>query len=377
MIHLLGSPPIDAALVTPRTSCKTLDPPSRFSLRDNMGDKTAHSCTPVSRSALSEGASVIEPQGPTETELQLREMLRVKDETIRQRDLKISKLVNDLIHTQLELRRNAYLDDSQLIASWKSLEQSISQLVIRIYDAEPGNSIASDRALKHISEDLCNSSALTYSDIQTRPINLRRPLIEAYIWGVLMRDVFGAQGHIWAGQAHHPITKLRSDLEDYAHKGLLEAAEYMQWFSRTASMMDIIYDNEQLCSARINATARKIGETLYDLEKGKSDGPAPELRKIVKAACDLDFEMAKSNAQYLVCMYSERDTSPKPPSCQKYGMEFDSTNMEDTFASVGMNWRNRRVDIVRSPGIIKIGTGLGSEYGVATVLVKRKVICLP
>ncbi|KAK4159911.1 hypothetical protein QBC43DRAFT_293530 [Cladorrhinum sp. PSN259] len=370
---LNSNPLVDPALVMPRRSCKSLGPSRRSSLREKTGDRSTHSCTPVSRSALSEGAAVMGSPGPSETELQLREMIRIRDEMIKERDLKISKLVGDLINTQLEFRRGAPLDDSDLIASWKSLEHSISQLVIRRYDAGPGNTIVCEEAMKAIARDLCNSSAFSYNDIQTRAVNLRRPLLEAYIWGVLLNKVFGATGHIWAGRAHHSISKLRSELEDYAHKGLLDEGEYMQWFSRTAAMMEFVYNSDHFCSAKVRTVVTKIKENLYELEKESPEGPDQDLLGIASAACDLDFKMAKSNAQYLVFMYSRLDTSPNPPVCPKYGMKFDSENMQDTF-SAGMEWRNRIVDVVRSPGIIKIGTGLGSEYGVATILVKRRTV---
>lgn len=152
----------------------------------------------------------------------------------------------------------------------------------------------------------------------------------------------------------------------------------MQWISRTAAMMDLAYKNEASCTVRIESIAKKLRTNLSAFENANAaQGLSKDLLKVVSSACELDFKMAKSNAQYIVFMYSERDTSPNPPTLPKYGMPFDLENMEETFCTEEADRTNRTIDIIRSPGIIKIGTGLGSEYGVATILVKRRVVCLP
>lgn len=158
---------------------------------------------------------------------------------------------------------------------------------------------------------------------------------------------------------------------------LIDGGEYMQWFARTATLMDFVYKNDPKCSNRLSAIAGRLSTDLMMFEKDSvGEGVIKgEFLKLVSAACDLDFKMAKSNAGYNVFMYDVRDTSPKPGVPALYGMEFDAENMEGTYHTPVVRGRlGLRVDVVRSPGIIKTGSGLGPQYGVPTALVKRKVM---
>jgi len=59
-------------------------------------------------------------------------------------------------------------------------------------------------------------------------------------------------------------------------------------------------------------------------------------------------------------------------------MEFDPENMVDVYYTGSTKGSlSRKVDLVLSPGVVKIGNGVGSEYGTSTVMIKRKVLCLP
>ncbi|KAK3315442.1 hypothetical protein B0H66DRAFT_565371 [Apodospora peruviana] len=280
------------------------------------------------------------------------------------------------MNTQLEFRKVAYLDDTDLIGSWKALEQRINQLIPRLYDASARDPVSVGQ-LATLLGKVCGADLVNRPELNSQ---LRRQLIEAYIWRALLTDVFGASGYIWAGKAHVAIANLRSELEDYERDDLIDGGEYIQWFSRTAALMDFVWRSDPRCSERLRSVARKLRQELRLLEKSNVEEGSVEreLMKVVTTACGLDFTMAKSNASYTVFMYDVRDTSPKPPPCKLHGMPFDSENMEDTYYPGAQPWNLRsRVDVVRSPGIIKIGSGLGSEYGKPTVLVKRKVLCLP
>lgn len=173
-----------------------------------------------------------------------------------------------------------------------------------------------------------------------------------------------------------------TDLIDYRVNGecLIDDGEYMQWFSRTASMMDFVYKNDPRCSARLDTIARRLKMNLRVLEKAEIEGGCVEkdLLGVASYACELDFKLAKSNARYMVFMYDAYDTSPHPRPCKLHGMEFDPENMVDVYYTGSTKGSlSRKVDLVLSPGVVKIGSGVGSEYGTSTVMIKRKVLCLP
>lgn len=144
-------------------------------------------------------------------------MLKKKDEIIEEKERKISKLVADLMSTQLEFRKVAYLDDSELVAAWKALEQSTNQLVTRWYDIAATtwydiaatNTVSAGR-MSECFERMCPTDLMKHLDLKHQ---VRRALLEAYIWRVLLTEVFSASGHIWAGKAHDAISRLRSELE--------------------------------------------------------------------------------------------------------------------------------------------------------------------
>jgi hypothetical protein len=264
------------------------------------------------------------------------------------------------------------------VAAWKALEHSIGQLIPRFYDSAATDPVTVAK-LADLFGPMCNlPEYLKRSAISGQ----RRPLLEAYIWLALLMDILCASGHIWAGKAHEALSKLRLELEDYEldDENLIDGGEYIQWYSRTAALMDFVYKNDPRCSQRVCAVAKRLKKELQLLEKPDIDGSGveKELSKIVSAACDLDFKLAKSNAGFYVFMYHPQDTSPKPKKCKLYDMALDEANMEDVYYSgTSRGSLACKVDLVLSPGVIKIGSGVGSEYGTSTVLVKRRVMCLP
>jgi len=167
---------------------------------------------PAVRLGVTEDSSHVSPSaspGPHETEAQLLELLKRKDGIIEEMEKRISKLVTDLMTTHMEFRKMAYLDDSDLAASWKSLEQSISQLVPRWYDCSAMDPVSVAK-LGQLFGQMCQPELLRQVGIGPQ---MRRSLLEAYIWRTLLTDVFGASGHIWAGKAHDAISNLRLELE--------------------------------------------------------------------------------------------------------------------------------------------------------------------
>lgn len=206
--HNNSSPPVDPSWV-PIPRGKKSPTATGGSFQDERAPQRSLSAsrtrlrTPTNADATNLGKG----RGTSETEV-LREMLERKNEIIKEQDQKISKLVQDLISTQLEFRKTAYLDDSDLRASWRLLEQNVSQLIIRNCESRLDNNEA---ALRSLAGDLCREKIL--DKVQPKPIHFGRLLLEAHVWNVLLENVFGASGHIWAGKAHEPLAALKFEFE--------------------------------------------------------------------------------------------------------------------------------------------------------------------
>ncbi|KAK3994183.1 hypothetical protein QBC44DRAFT_48346 [Cladorrhinum sp. PSN332] len=328
----------------------------------------------------------------------LNNLTEQQNEAIRERDRTIQELrrlieeqeqqrqsvLDELINTQLELRQAPTLDDKELASRWKSLEYQIVQLIKRSYNYR-GKDPIDQTALATILDGFCERDVLL--GLANRRERLH--LLEAYIWSVLVDKVFGVSVHIWAGQANRSLSKLRLQIEDYASTNLIDQREYMLWLSRTCTMMGSVYGNEKECSAKLGRIARNLRHDLMPFQKPSQTTAVTaekDLRDVVTAACDLDFQMTKSSAHYKVIMYDVQwSHMPLGPSSHvssqemvpsKFGMAFVAENMEDTSNSAeSAAARDGVVCLIRSPAVVKYGTGLGPEFGLSSTLVRSKVIC--
>lgn len=106
-------------------------------------------------------------------------------------------------------------------------------------------------------------------------------------------------------------------------------------------------------------------------------GLAPDLLQLIEAACGLDFKMARAGAHYRLFYFNPSETLYRQLRRRRFGMNMDSSIMKDAtpFSENEGPPAATIVDMVVSPGIIKIGAGSGSEFSVSSVLVKSQVIC--
>ncbi|KAK4227809.1 hypothetical protein QBC38DRAFT_477028 [Podospora fimiseda] len=298
----------------------------------------------------------------TQNNRELREIIRQNKIASDAQEQRLTAVLGELIETQLELRKAPIFDDDELISNWNSLQYKITQFIRRSYDYTGAQIVTFD--------NLCDPNvSLQVQGI--RPLHL----LEAYVWEFLTDQVFSSSSNLWAGSAHYWLSNFRSELEAYAQANMINNREYMVWMSRTATMLEPIH---QLDGGAPSPNLTEVANNLklrlapFRLQRSAHSQRADkDILDVITAACKLDFQMTKASAYYDIFMQNDRASA-------KFGMPFDSNTMEDSSSSDSGESRPGGcvVGLVRTPSIVKIGTGLGAEFGITTVLMKRKVICL-